>query len=190
MPLTSVSTSTPYCTASQFFTLYAYQLAGDMLRVNPDAPRPSLMAMLDQTNPAGARLFQFLLLGSGEVESACSVASRYTPLDLAALTGASAVLLQELTAARAMWGMYKRLRPGSARPEEVPGVKESMEMLKSLRDGEALFTFSESMAAGNPSVKPAQPQQLLTANVVQRASRLFVNYGTNVPGPNNNGQTG
>lgn len=177
--MTPASTTTPYVTAEQFFTYYAYQLAGDMLRATPESPRPSYLAMLDQTNPAGEKLYTFLLYGAGEIESVCLIAKRYQAADLQALTGASAEFLRALNAARSMWAMYRRLKPGTARPEDVPGCKESMEVMKALRDGEMIFGFLETQEAGLPTVNQAQPQQLLTPNVVARASRLFPSYGPN-----------
>lgn len=173
MALTSASATTPYVTAAQMFQFFAPQLAADVLRASPDAPRPSYLAMLDSTNPAGAKLLVFLSRGAGEIEAACAIARRYTPLDLQALTGMSATLLQGLNAARAMWGLYQRLKPGSARPEDCPGAKESEAMLRDLRDGQKIFTFEETMDAGLPSVQPANPDRLLTPNVVSRAYRLF-----------------
>jgi len=181
MAQTSYSSLTPYCTNPQFFVYYAYQLAADMLRAQPESPRPSYLAMIDPANPAAQRLQVFLGAGAGEIEAACAVSSRYSPLDLQALTGVSRQLLQKLNAARGMWQMYQRLKPGSARPEDVPGVMESAKLLDDLRNGERIFTFLESAAAGLPSVNPPQPRQLVTGFLVGRAVRLFPNYGANNP---------
>lgn len=179
MPQTPNTSSSAYCTAIQFFGFYARSLAADVLRATPESPRPSYLAMIDPANPAGQRLLQHLGKGAGEIEAACSIAHRYSPADLNALTGVSAHLLNGLNAARAMWSMYQILKPGSARPDEVPGAKESAELLKALRDGEMIFSFEETQDAGIPSVNQAEPAKLLTPNVVLRASRLFPNYGLN-----------
>lgn len=173
MPQTTASSTTPYCSAEKFFQFFAPQLAADVLRATPDAPRPSYMAMLDSTNPAGAKLLVFLSRGAGEIEAVCAIARRYSPADLQALSGMSATLLQGLNAARTMWALYQRLKPGSARPEDCPGAKESEAMLRDLRDGQKIFTFEETMDAGLPSVQPADANRLLTPNVVSRAYRLF-----------------
>lgn len=173
MAQTPNSTTAPYCDAATFLTFYAPQIVADVLRAGPDAPRPSYLAMLDSTNPAGAKLLKFLLLGSGEVEAACQVSKRYTPADLQGLTGASAALLQKLTAARTMWGVYQRLKPGSARPDEVPMARESDQLLTDLRNGEKIFAFVESQDAGLPAVVPANPGALVGPNVLSRAYRLF-----------------
>lgn len=178
--MTPASSPYPYCTSMQFFDFYSRQLAADMLRSAPEAPRPSYLAMLDPANPVGARLAYFLKKGAGEIEAACSKGHRYEPADLLALDGVSAVLLQGLNSARAMWGLYCRLKPGSARPQDCPMASESEALLKELRDGNLIFTFTEVQDADLPSVQPqGDPQQLLTANVVSRAQRLFPGYGLN-----------
>lgn len=177
MPQTTNSSSVPYCSAPQFFTFYAYQLCADMLRAQPEAPRPSQLAMLDPTNPAGQKLLSFLQLGAGEIEAACSVSARYSPADLNALGGVSQVTLQRLNAARTMWAIYQRLKPGTARPDEIPFAVESEKLLENLRNGERVFSFVETQQAGLPSVNPPDPTLLITGNIVGRASRLFPGYG-------------
>ena len=179
MPLTPNSAATSYCTLVGFFDFYSKQIAADVLRKTSEMPRPSYLAMIDPLNPAGARLQRHLNRGAGEIEAACSIARRYQPADLAVLTGVSRDLLEGLNAARAMWSAYQILKPGSARPEEVPGAKESAELIKALRDGEAIFGFDETMEAGLPDTSPANPSQLLTPNVVGYAQRLFPFYGAN-----------
>lgn len=180
MPMTSVSSATPYCSSVQFLTFYAPTIAADMLKARPESPRPSYLAMIDPNNPAGQRLMFFLGRGAGEIEAACSKGHRYDPLDLAALTGVSQTLLQGLNAARTMWALYQKLKPGSARPQDCPAAMESEAMLKELRDGNLIFTFAEVQDADLPSVQPqGNPQGLLTANVVSRAARIFPGYGLN-----------
>lgn len=184
MAQTSYSSLTPYCTNPQFFVYYAYQLAADMLRAQPESPRPSYLAMIDPNNPAGQRLQVFLGIGAGEIESACAVSSRYSPQDLQALTGVSQQFLQRLNAARGIWALFQKLKPGTARPEDVPGAVDSAKLIQDLRNGERIFTFLESAAAGLPSINPPQPNQLVTGYVVGRAARLFPGYGPgNGPNP-------
>lgn len=178
MAQTTNSSSVPYCTAPQFFVYYAYQLAADMIRPQPAAPRPSYLAMIDPANPAGKTLLTFLLQGAGDIEAACIVSARYSPADLQSLGGASAAMLQKLNAARSMWAIYQRLKPGTARPEDVPFAVESEKLLQLLRDGERVFSFVETAQAGLPSVSPPQPSMLVTGNIVGRASRLFPGYGS------------
>lgn len=177
MAQTPNSSSTPYVTARQFLLCYEPSIVADLLKVNRSshAPPPSFLAMCDVNNPAGAKLYHHLMEGAGEIESACAVAKRYTPLDLAALTGVSQTLLQKLNAARAMWSLAQSLKPMTARPDEVPMATESALLLQELRDGLKIFTFEETQDAGLPAVVPPRPARLLTANVVARADRLFPN---------------
>lgn len=179
MPLTPNSSSSAYCTSVQFFDFYARSIVADMLKARPDCPRPSYLAMIDPNNPAGQKLLVHLKRGGGEIEAACGIAKRYLPEDLQALTGVSQTLLQGLNAARCVWSIYQTLKPGSARPDEIPGAKESAELLGALRDGEMIFGFLETQDAGLPDVQQAAPDQLLTPNVVGYAQRLFPNYGMN-----------
>lgn len=178
-PMTPNTSTTPYCSAEQFFDFYSRDIAADMLKVVPQAPRPSYLAMLDPNNPAGAKFLKHLKRGAGDIEAACGVAKRYQPADLNALTGVSQTFLQALNAARTMWSLYQTLKPGSARLEECPGATVSEEYLAELRDAKLIFGFMETMDAGLPSVVPPSPGRLVTPDVVSRAVRLFPNYGLN-----------
>lgn len=179
MPQTPYSSSAPYVTAAESLEMYSQQLVADVLRPTPNAPPPSYLAILNPNSVAGARWLTHLKVGAGEIEAACTVARRYTPDDLAALTGVSAILLKKLNAARAFWSLMQYLKPLTARPEEVPMAKESWELMKLLQSGEWIFGLLESAEAGLPHVQGAQPSQLLTPNVVRTAQRLFPNYGPN-----------
>lgn len=179
MPQTPNSASAPYVTAAEALDMISPAIVGDMLRTSPAAPPPSYLAMLDPANPAGARWLTHLKIGAGEIEAACTVAKRYDPLDLQALTGVSSLLLKKLNAARGYWSLAMYLKPLTARPDEVSMAKESWELLKLLQAGEWIFGTFESQEAGLPHVSPAQPSQLLTPNVVAYARRLFVSYGPN-----------
>lgn len=179
MAQTPLSSDYPYCDAFGFFNFVAPQVAADVLRQYPEAPRPSYLAMVDPANPAGQRLLSYLQYGSGEIEAKCFVSKRYTPDDLRALTGDGLVFLQGLTAARAVWKAYQFLKPGAARPDDCPGAKESAAFLDLLGKGEAIFGLLETAEAGLPTVVQAQPSALLTPDVVTRVSRLFPGYGQN-----------
>lgn len=183
MSQTPHTSLTAYCTSSQLLACYAQGIVADLCRVSPNSPPPSYLALLDQTNPAGKRLYRHLKIGAGEIESACVVSRRYSTEDLKALTGVSQELLIKLNAARGFWSLANYLKPITSRPEDVPFAKESYDLLMLLRDGERIFSFYESEAAGLPTVNPAQPSQLLTANAVAYARRLFPLAGLNRNGP-------
>lgn len=180
-PQTSNSSLVPYVTAIQTFGFFSQKIIADMLKANTDSPRPSYLACIDPGNYFGKKWLQHIGFGAGEIESAVVVASRYTPLDLMALTGVSQTLLQGLNAARALWSAYKILKPGTARPEECPAAKESFEMLTQLRDGEKLFSYIESEQAGLPHVVPPNPYALFPGQgtIVPRLVRLFPRLGLN-----------
>lgn len=187
MAQTPFSAASSYINAPNFLLCYSQDIVGNMLRAGPNYPNPSYMAIIDPTNPAGARLQFHLNTGAGEIEAACSVATRYTPDDLAALRGVSQDMLWKLNAARGMWSLAQFLKPITARMDDVPFAKESTEILQMLQEGELIFGFRESMAAGLVAVQPAAPNQLITPNALGRvAPRLFPGspFATN----NNNGE--
>ena len=174
MAQTPNSTATPYISAADFLLCYSQSIVGDMLRASPQSPPPSYLAILDTTNPAGAKLDFHLKIGAGDIEAACAVSRRYTPEDLAALTGASQTLLKKLNAARGMWSLTQFLKPMTARLEDVPYAKESAEIIQLLCDGARIFGFDESMDAGLPSVQAPSQSQLVTPNALGYvAPRLF-----------------
>ena len=145
-----------------------------MLRAGPSYPNPSYCAMVDPTNPAGAKLQKHLNIGAGEIEMRCAVAQRYTPDDLNALTGVSLEILQKLNAARGYWSLAQFLKPITARMEDCPFAKESQEILQMLTEGQYIFGFRESMNAGLPDVQPPNLNALVTPDALSYVSgRLF-----------------
>lgn len=85
---------------------------------------------------------------SGEIEAACLVAGKYTPTDLAALTGMSAAFLQGLCCDLAVWHLLVRRYP-TVQPTEA--YKLAQEMLSRLRLGERIFGLQEQADAGLPN---------------------------------------
>lgn len=150
----------------------------DMLRNGTD-PRPSIGEMLNSSSTAGSMLNSFLLAGAGRIESVCLIGRRYTPEDLQALTGASAQMLVKLNADVSFWQLNQRRQPVSSDPRNVPGAMDAVELMKALRDGEAIFGFVESANAGLPDVVQASPNALMTPNAVRQAQRLFPNVYLN-----------
>lgn len=183
IPQTPHTTDVPFAKAQDVLACYAQGIVADLCRVTPNSPPPSYLALLDNTNPAGKRLYKHMQIGAGEIQSFCSVSKRYTVEDLQALTGVSQELLIKLNCARAFWSLANYLKPITSRPEDVPFAKESYDLLILLRDGERIFSFYESESAGLPTVNEAQPSQLITPNVVGYARRLFPLAGLNRNGP-------
>ena len=175
MAQTPLSTTVPYASTADLFVYHDQWQCADFI-TSGNNPRPSTAAMLDSTSTPGALLVRFGLMASGRIETVCLIGKRYVPLDLLALlatsTGSKESLVK-LCCDLMFWYCAQRKQPGTADPKNVPGALEAAEMLKALRDGEAIFGFVESAEAGLPSVHQAQPSQLLTPNAVGRARRLF-----------------
>lgn len=149
MPVpTPASASDPYCTSTQSLSWVDFRVLGQLLS---DSGIP-----LTHTQVINSDTYNDLLLSaSGEVEAACTVASQYvidptaTPPrnDLAALTGASKLLLARMVTGLAVHQAYQR-RPDRS-PAKSPEVVEwAREMLKALRLGEKIFGLLESARAG------------------------------------------
>lgn len=186
-PKTINSTTVPYCSASELFLYHDPNQCADMV-VDGDDPRPTVGEMSDPDNKYGAMVLRFRRAASGRVESACLVAKMYTPEDLQELydptdsandNTASREVLVKLTADICFWMLCQRRQPNAGDPRNVPGAVEANELLDALRDGQRIFSFTETQDAGLPSVVPPNPSALVTPNVVGKATRLFPGYGMN-----------
>lgn len=174
MPKTPDVTAVPYLTAAGLWAFVTPEIVGDALRPGQDDPRPSRLALEDTTREPGSTLNNLLLAASGELESAALVGKRYAVADLQALTGSGRQHLYRIVAGLAMWLVGGRLKPATADPGQIPGAVFAHEQLKALRDGEAVFGFVESGAAGLPEVAAPDPTRTRTpAAVVGRSDRLF-----------------
>jgi hypothetical protein len=188
-PKTINSTTAPYCTPTDLFVYHDPNQVADMLAEGDD-PRPTASQMNSESNKYGAMLLRFLRAASGRVESACTVAKMYTVADLQELYDpadsandhtASREVLIKLVADLCFWMLCQRRQPNASDPRNVPGALEASDLLNQLRDGERIFSFTETAAAGLPDVVPPDPSRLVTPNVVGVATRLFPSYGMNRP---------
>lgn len=175
MAQTPLVTATPYCSVARLFIYHDWQQVSDLVR-DGDEPRPTKLALLDSANEPGASLVLMLLAASGELESACLIGKRYKPVDLAALTGSGLGRLEKIVADLGFWALQQRRQPGSADPKNVPGALQALAELDRLRDGERIFSLTESADAGNPSVGQPDPSQRPNA-VTGEASRIFGGHG-------------
>lgn len=173
MAQTPLSSAAGYCTPLGVLTLFSRSIVADFLKETPNAPRPSFLAMLDASNPAGARLLTFIKRAAGEIESYCLLGKRYYPVDLAALSGVSAEFLTGINAARAVWFGFQASRPGSADPKDCPGAIETIAVLEALGKGERIFGLDETAEAGLWKTGTPAPGLLATSRVVLEASRFF-----------------
>lgn len=131
------------------------------------------------------KLLKLLAAAEGRVESACTVANIYTPAALAALTGNSLALLQEVICGLTMTLLLKR-RPGKY-AEIAERLKEYEEYLDRLRKGERVFGGSEeAREAGLPQIEGPTVATYQRLNLVpdrthnfypSRSSRLPIGRG-------------
>lgn len=138
---TPLSNLTSYCTPAQAVPFIDQRLVGEL--INDLDVRIAPAALL--TNADWISLLQ---AASGEVESACMVAGRYNPSDLAGLTGNSAVFLQKLVARLAYGELFARRYPDREMPAQV---EQAWKLLEKLREGQMIFGLVETQAAGQLS---------------------------------------
>ncbi len=187
MAKTPLTSAAPYCSAEAFFDYHDAEAVADLLR-DKDAPRPVLAALKLSTNPLGAKLLRFLLAATGEIESAALEGKRYTPADLAALTGSAKEFLVRLTADVAFWRLSRRRQPLSADSKRVPGADDVEQTLQKLKDGERIFGFIESADAGLDQAIQSRIETAPTYEpdpVTKRARTLFGTHGQPSPWPTN-----
>jgi phage gp36-like protein len=152
MANTVTTSATGYATVADLFNFKDWRQIADWC--TDTEIRPTRPALSDPTTPVGAVVAELLLSASGEVESACLVGKRYTPAELASLTGSTKRLLVAVVCAITLYRAAERRNPLTA-PKEVPGYQAAKEQLELLRKGEAVFGLSQQMEAGiGPSVTP------------------------------------
>lgn len=93
---------------------------------------------------ADPNLAAALLDATGEVEAAAMRGGRYTPADLAALTGATQARMRRMIARITMGLLYER-RPDKGEP--AASYKLALEQLELLRQGEMIFGTVEAADA-------------------------------------------
>jgi len=139
----------------------------------------------DPTLSDNPKLLTLLSAAEGRLESACTVAAIYTPTSLAALTGNSLALLQEIICGLTMAALLRR-RPGKY-DEIRETTKEYEEYLDRLRKGERVFGgATENRDAGVAEVDGPTVAQYERLNMIPdrtqhfypaRSSRLPVGRG-------------
>lgn len=174
--MTPTVTTTPYCTAQQLLVFYDAGVVADTLRATAESPRPTRLSLLDSTRDPGQTLNQLLLAATGQINAAVLMKEQYQIADLQALLvagGDGAIQLQRITAGLTMWRLQQRLKPGTADPNQVPGVTEALDDLKALKSGDAIFGFLEAANAGIAEVSSPDLSQLETKAAVVTAARRF-----------------
>lgn len=176
MSQTTNSTAVPYCTQAEFVVWHDPNAIVELLADGESIPP---VTDIDGTTPnsaSGQKVTKFLLEASGEVETAATVGKRYSPDDLASLTGAGKIRLSKLVGDLAFWRLMQRRRPVSADPRQVPGAIEALELLAKIESGAMIFPTVESQSAGLPdSVTSSDPT--IGPQIVIGAARLFGRHG-------------
>jgi hypothetical protein len=128
-----------------------------------------------------AKLLAIISAAEGRVESACTVANIYTPATLAALTGNSLALLQEIVSNLAMITLLKR-RPGKY-AELADQAKAYEEYLDRLRKGERVFGGSEdNREAGLPEIDGPTVTTYERLNLLpDRTQNFYPNRSSRLP---------
>lgn len=165
MAQTPNSSSSSYLSAAEFLKRKDWRTVADFCSDNDT--RLTQGALLTNAN-----LQSLLDDAAGLVECACLPANRYTPADLAALTGVGQKLLYRLIADLAEGLMIER-RPDKKRPVP-PSFERAMGILDALRTGEKIFPLQEAMNAGNVATEQESERDVTDRNLtVTQAARFF-----------------
>lgn len=160
---TPLSSATSYCSPAQCLTFHDARQIGDLC--SDTGTRLSPTDLLTDGNLAAA-----LSAASGEVEAACLVGGKYTPTDLQALTGVSAVFLQRLVSDIAMWFLLTR-RDSAAKITEL--YRSTQEKLHRLRLGEMIFGLLDQANAGLPKDQFVSQADIDQLNLNTTIARRF-----------------
>lgn len=148
-----------YATPADMITRYDVRVLGDL--VSDTGTRVASGSL-----SANAVLLAVLEDASGEIDSACLQAKRYTSADLAALTGNSAAHLKRITCTIAFGLLWER-RPwsdddDSGREEAQKRARQQLDML---RKGITVFDVEEAKDAGLPAVESTAIQIINSNNL-------------------------
>jgi hypothetical protein len=144
MPLTPISSTVSYCSASTLVNYCDWRPLAQLVSDTNTQVYTSSAQLGGDTIVA-----QALMTASGMIESAAFIGERYAVADLAGLTGASQAHLQWMVAILAV-GILIRRRPslGIPLPDEWNTITGQGGWLDRLAAGERIFAFQETAAAG------------------------------------------
>lgn len=142
MAKTVTSGSVSYASVADLLIRYDERRIRDL--VGDDGRREPTSSLATSTV-----LLELLAESSGEVESACLVAEKYTAADLVALTGNGESLLKRLVCDIAFQFLIDR-RGKDGENEKPWRYERALEKLQQLRDGARIFGFQETQNAGHP----------------------------------------
>lgn len=169
MAQTPLTSSTTYLSATQFLLRVDRRTVADLCSDTGTAVDADALA-------ADANLAAALLDASGEVEAAAMKGARYTPSDLAALTGAAQARLFRLITRIALGLLYER-RPDKGKPPE--SYQLALDQLQELRDGVMVFGTVETADAQTMEATTETTQDVEARNGITFISRRFFGRRSN-----------
>lgn len=172
---TPVSNSTAYITAAELLVFVDFRTLSDLC--SDDNGRPLKSDFTDSTTVLGATTVAILKAASGYVEMACLNGGRYTPDDLAGLTGNQAQALKKIVANLALWDFYCR-RPDPGMPEP-PQCAEANRLLDAIASGEKIFGIQETIDAGHAELTIETPQDVVARNLITYQSERMLGRRAN-----------
>lgn len=166
MAKTVLTSATSYASASDLIKAHSADQIGQWCQ-DSKLTLTAGMIMADATVAAA------LLRASGMVEAYALRGGRYTPQDLAALTGAGQAMLIGLVVDLAYYLLARR-RLKAKDAEDVAGYDVIKDTLTALGEGSAIFGFQEIVDAGVMStVDTAKDSRNLKNRPTDIASRYF-----------------
>lgn len=172
---TPVSGSSPYCSATQFLNRYDVRTVAECLS---DTDTPLDVSAV----PTDTKLAALLKGSSGKLEAAALLGGKYTPADLASLTGNMsewiADIVADLTAPKVLGRRFMEF------PEYAERLKEANGVLQALSEGRLIFGLQEVIDAGLiddevESASTVEARRMITF----QASRYFGTRANRLAGP-------
>lgn len=163
---TSFTNASSYCPASAFLERCDQRSVARWCSDTNTAIESASLA-------ANTKLLAALQSASGMVESACLVGHRYSPTDLAGLTGNAQAHLYQIVTWIAEFLLWSR-RPVLGEGEPPFQYKIAYEELERLRRGESIFGIQEAADAGHLAVEREDASTVEDRGMVTyQAERLF-----------------
>lgn len=185
------SSFTGYCTGADLVAARDLRQWGDCL--NDDNTRATEAQVLSSAVNIDGTLYRAIRWASGTIEAAVTAGMRYRPEDLLELMESQTIpasqngdgvtvgfvvgrdLLVGLACDLAYWWAVKRRKVG-AKPEQIAGVAEALDLVERLRLGERIFPIRDTQDAGLAAVTPMDEFRNAECEAVPitlRASRFF-----------------
>lgn len=156
-----------YASIADMLKRYDVRTIGDL--INDDGTKANAAAVAADANGVIAAALE---TAAGEIDSACFRGKRYTPTDLAGLTGNSLALLKHLNCKIAFWLLWER-RPVWDQDQYEQAKNAPRGMLDQLKRGESIFEVAAVEEAGNPSVTGPTRADLKNLNLLRDRMHRF-----------------